>query len=74
MLALVSGQLQTWLSVGALSVKESLSATGSPVLKKRGSYVPGESPDIAEGRTGNTSPGSVSVPYTSVDISASSSA
>lgn len=44
------------------------------VLKKGGSHKPGESLDAAEGITGNISPGSISVPYTSADISVSSSA
>lgn len=36
--------------------------------------MPAESPEVAEGITGNINPGSISVPYTSADISVSSSA
>lgn len=64
--------------MGALSVGEeaqaavSLSASTSGTEKRR-LNMPGESRDIAEGITGNINPGSISVPYTSVDISVSSS-
>lgn len=41
-------------------------------LKKGGLHMPAESPEVAEGITGNINPGSISVPYTSADISVSS--